>query len=296
MDGESFFSPWETPVSSWAEAQNEIDGIMQRAGARVLAWRGVTDARWSLHSALYRRLMAEKPTPLPDETDLVQREKQLLEVARSEWRFDDRPALEILAQLQHYGGPTRMLDVTFNPHVALWFAVEAKFGSSGKPLDDCDGRLFAFDVTGREATLKTGWDGRELPWHANSVAKWRSELPLIWRPPAYNERIAAQDSAFLLAGVPRLPAGGNAQYRQRPGARSPFWKTDQIRAATSVPLRMNVTTRKPNEGSQPTFTLRIKVSGKTEIRSRLEKNFGYKRSSIYPDLFGMATELAKSHR
>jgi hypothetical protein len=70
-------------------------------------------------------------------------EREVLDEARA-WGLDWHGsggrlmALELLAALQHYGVPTRMLDFTFNPLIALWFAVETV------PKDDGEyGRVFA---------------------------------------------------------------------------------------------------------------------------------------------------------
>ena len=42
------------------------------------------------------------------------------------------PILYELAMLQHFGSPTRMLDITFNPLVALYFAVEEQRDDGGE--------------------------------------------------------------------------------------------------------------------------------------------------------------------
>lgn len=49
----------------------------------------------------------------------------------------NRSALEIFADVQHHGGLTRLLDVTLNPYIATWFAVESNM--------DRDSRLFALE-------------------------------------------------------------------------------------------------------------------------------------------------------
>ena len=100
---------------------------------------GRSTPRWSASSFDRYQL-------IPTERQLRKFEADVIEEAR-DWSLDWHStggrltALELLAALQHYGVPTRFLDFTFNPLIALWFAVEKDAES--------DGRVFAIDISDR---------------------------------------------------------------------------------------------------------------------------------------------------
>lgn len=262
---------------------DQINRVLSFVGDRALAWRGLSSASYSLHSTLYRHLSNGGSV---GEADLVEFESRMLDVARTRWRFDNLGALELLAQFQHLGAPTRLLDVTFNPLVALWFAVEPKY-KHGVLLADLDGRLVAYDITDRQISLSGDWGGRELPWKRRP-AGWVDELPRVWRPPSYNERIPAQDSAFLLGGV---PSGNSRLYRKRPGdsTKIPPWRQDEVRAVTSLPTSMwSLDHKSLYPRSTPTLTIRIPAAAKADIRRVLDHRFGINTSTVYPDMYGLA--------
>lgn len=289
--GDTFFSPWEERVDGWPSAQDAISKVIELATEqKELAWRGVGNANYSLYSSLYRRL-AKRSATLPREKDLLEAEQSLIERARTEWRFDDRPAMEIMAHLQHYGGPTRLLDVSYNPLIALWFAVEEKFDGAGNPRPPVDGRIFAFDVTEREVDFDETWNTREIPWTDFPSATWSRELPRVWRPSVYNERIAAQNGAFLLGGVPIFYGGENTKYPKRPGSNRGTWKIGEVLQATSVPVYLANMNRRTQDSSSLAYTIRIEADAKEPIRRILEKRYGYHTATIYPDRFGLAEHI-----
>ncbi|MBW1640051.1 FRG domain-containing protein [Microbacterium resistens] len=283
---EEFFAPWESQsasITNWATMLNQINRVLEFVGDRSLAWRGLSDAGYSLHSTLYRHLSKGASV---SEDELVEFETKMLDVARTRWRFDNLSALELLAQFQHLGAPTRLLDVTFNPLIALWFAVEPKY-DKGELRPDIDGRLVAYDVTNRQINLSDEWGGRDLPWRKRPDG-WTNQLPRVWRPPSYNERIPAQDSAFLLGGI---PAGSSRFYRRRPGDSTNIrpWRRDEFRAITSVPTKMwSLDYRPLYPRSTPTLTIRIPADAKADIRRVLDHRFGINTASVYPDMYGLA--------
>lgn len=93
-------------------------------------WRGVSDSNWTIDSSLHREFVKQF-RETPDEASLQLFEKRLIGRAR-EWRLDWHPSggrlhgLDLLARLQHHGIPTRLIDVTTQPLIALWFAVNER--------------------------------------------------------------------------------------------------------------------------------------------------------------------------
>ena len=281
------YADWEQRVDGWEQFQEAVLEISQQHIRRELVWRGTRRAEWGVMSSLYRKLYRLHGTP-PTEDDLVAAEGRILDLARSDWRFDDRPAMELLAHLQHLGGPTRLLDVSENPLVGLWFAVEHR-----ERDEQADGRVFAFATDASPIALDADWGGRTLRWHSwrtdedRRTNRWGTgERRRIWRPPAYQERISAQNAAFIVDGAP-------IEGRSTSTDEATNVPIDEVRTVASINLRFSRVRRDAlRPESAPVFTLRIDAAAKPEIREQLERRFGYRASSIFPDLPGLAGYLS----
>lgn len=122
-------------VASWPQFQDVVAGRFQKGG---WAFRGQGVSNWrletSLERACLRTLKLPGGPPNIAATSMFVRPNQserdlLLRFQRQAHHYiqnppDDSDVLDWLALMQHHGVPTRLLDWTFSPYVALYFALE----------------------------------------------------------------------------------------------------------------------------------------------------------------------------
>jgi len=168
----------ETPYSNWA-------------------FRGQRDEGWPLYSALSRYLRAAgvDPRAWPEQEERILRifKRKAHQYLSQPPDLDDD--FQWLALMQHHGAPTRLLDFTWSPYVAAFFALE-KPGS--------DGAIWALNparVTSRRDTTPPRMDPRIKGNFSRSFLKGNKRFIWIGEPHTMNRRLIAQSGTFALPGV-----------------------------------------------------------------------------------------------
>ena len=176
----------------------------QRFGQGEYVFRGVPNHAYGIQASAYRR-----PKENRNFEKFFQINQDLIRDVRLRG-YDQRNGremqeLEMLAELQHYGAATCLIDFTYNAQVALWFACE----ENSRKLQDCcneiqckkrqseppNGKVFAVrnkPPIFREITptlLK-----KDIGFFLQDDVE--SQL-YCWQPRQQNNRIIAQQSVFL---------------------------------------------------------------------------------------------------
>ena len=177
------------------------------ASGGIHAYRGQQDSQWPLHSGATRRLIQEHGCEVVLDPEFEQlylnyHREVLVDPARTRGfgtesgrRLSD---IEVLAKLQHFGAPTGLLDFTWNPLVALWFAC-ADF--------TIDGKLYVVDTNHPLEVARVSTDERAQS--ISDVFRNVAGQPRLsyWEPTATGDasaRILGQRSVFVV-GRPLIP-------------------------------------------------------------------------------------------
>jgi len=248
-------------------------------------YRGQANSSWRQCPSLYRDGLFHKEQALISELRRVRPDE-----------FNGLSRFDILVKMQHYGLPTRLLDMTHNPLVALFFACEAaEFGEAdGSVYSWCNMPVFwqdnyavrllmnyVFDYGGPKLDLgrfvKAALDDPIVSavWNDASrlrkaVVHYLTQVPAIAvRPSLANLRIAQQDGAFLLFGMELK----KEEVSTNPGT--------QGRVYLELAPYLN---NEPGEEPWHVITEYIIPAGrKPEIVRTLEV-LGIKRSRLFPEL------------
>lgn len=287
-----YFDLYEKPIATLADLETrirQIDALGKLTGLKFY-WRGQSNASWGVHSSLHRAIATNASRPptsidLVMEATVVRHEEAIVEEARPWIRpsVDTRlTTVDLFARLQHSGVPTRLIDFTSDPLVALFFAV-----ADGP---DVDGRLVV--AAARGVTNKKTSDAFDIPWKSGRPTRpkdWDQQLYAL-EDQAHFLRINRQKGVFVIAGTPST----------KPHKRYPDGKSltaVEVRLSTSIPLALHQWSRAEaalmqtkTKGRAATtasaLTLRIPRESKAKLLEELEAR-ELSWSYLFPDAEGL---------
>jgi len=186
----------EISIAKWSD----FDQLMEHGG-RFTSWafRGQRDADWQMWTSLSRHLrdFGVQPDFWPAQ------EARIIRIFKRKAHLhlthvpDNTDTFQWLALIQHYGGPTRLLDFTWSPYVAAFFALET--ATSDAAVYALDTRAVSAQPTsasaGENPNLRTAgtFESLFLPGEAEFVGHAE--------PGVLNPRLIAQLGTFIVPSI-----------------------------------------------------------------------------------------------
>jgi hypothetical protein len=243
----------------------------QRVAFHSLWYRGCGFAGHTLLPSLYRHKKAKTPEALADlERQLMTRFRQRSIPYHNRSLADDWDALFFM---QHYAVPTRLLDWTENPLIALHFALmgaKYQLSAKGLPVFDSGAAVWMLDpVAWNRAALKhQSYEGGVLTPDDDALKGYRPvpkfsgmhNHPVALYGAHNSARIVAQQGAFTIFG------------------------------RNTTPMESVVTSTDFPEDCLVKVVLR---KGAIAAMRRSLLNHGITESVVFPDLEGLAREIKR---
>jgi hypothetical protein len=296
-------------AKSPTDIMKTIAKLSTHSTSHRFAWRGFSNANHTVKSTLHRHL--EGVNESLSENSMRKKEKSILEEARS-WGLgisggqpvDD---LQLLTDLQHFGAPTRLIDVTSNPMTALWFATEnakSKDSRTGRDRNcqttrDTSGLLLAINIDwyreSKEGSLpqtafKTIGESHirrnsTFPESATLEAGISLKKPFIVSSNMPNQRLQAQEGYFISGRLPQSQSG--------PFPSLDLDYDDGDPAELKKLIEESVLRGKPKR--IPFVAILVPAGSKTALRDNLKRTYNKTAKRLFPDHSGFV-EYGKYYR
>ena len=158
-------------MSEPIKSVEEFIAWTKQLDGQLLLYRGLADADWGVESSAYRRIRVSQEEPLP--VTFQNYIKQLLDNAGLQgFRYQHDRALsdlELLAELQHYGAATCLIDFTENALIALWFACREELQKDGKVVAMATDDIACYGFSEQGQTVEMDAQQPEQPHRCSTV-------------------------------------------------------------------------------------------------------------------------------
>jgi len=202
------------------------------------AFRGERDERWPLYSSMSRYLKNFGV----NQGAWADQESRILRVfKRKAHQFLTQPPesdddFQWLALMQHHGAPTRLIDFTWSPYVAAFFALERTLN---------DGVVWAMNpgaIDSSRADRRLRMDPRLKGNFSRYYLKGNRRFIWMGEPHTMNRRLIAQSGTFAVPGVLDVPIEEMLSDRDQENILAKFILTNAVREVGMRELyRMNIT-------------------------------------------------------
>ena len=174
--------------------------IVTPHAARKYMYRGQNNYEYKLESSLFRAFSRNKRSRFKEDWDTKKfnslgYEKEMLETFKRNAHIflqhfpEESKPFDWLALMQHYGAPTRLLDFSFSPYIALFFAISG--------ATDKDAAVYCIDYEKfKEFSLTKDFTFDKF---FENKSKSLKDSTITWFEPSFvNERLFAQQGVFLV--------------------------------------------------------------------------------------------------
>lgn len=197
-----------TNISGMSGFFDWLEGLGWKSGEKKYLFRGVSSKKYDpVEASSYRRLLQDE-FGLPHRnnrktlSNLLKINRDLIDEAR--FRGFDRKYdrvlsdLEILGELQHFRAATCLIDFTFYPGIALWFACQP---SSEEGEDGEYGKVVAVRNDEKIKEVRCEWLSKEKRIEDFFKADESGKYPIYrWEPENITNRVERQEGVFLFGG------------------------------------------------------------------------------------------------
>ena len=187
-------------ISSLADYISKIADLTRTEEGYL--YRGHENEKWKVDSSAYRRLKGQYGRNYPSDLLLYLWQSYLLQIIdeiqlRYPSTYRELKPLECMAHLQHNKVATGLIDFTFSPLVALWFAcADDKIKGKVIMLENNTEKIEEIN------TIEALQRGLKSFFHVNQE-QWNLRAPTLDSRTVDTERITMQQSAFLF-GLPEM--------------------------------------------------------------------------------------------